>query len=133
MLVREHGHRYVIHGQNGSFLKSGDDPQEALLKEGVMPDTGDWGKEDDGQEGLLHTEKNGEIIREKIPSHPGNYGDYYKNLAAAIRHGQPLREKPEHGYNVVRLIELAFESSRARRTIEVTGLMEVDYPFGLPE
>ena len=30
MLVREPGPRYMIHGRQGSFIKSGEDPQEAL-------------------------------------------------------------------------------------------------------
>ena len=60
MLVREPGPRYLIHGTKGSFIKWGDDVQEALLKQGVLPTASDWGMEPASQYGLLHTERSGE-------------------------------------------------------------------------
>jgi predicted dehydrogenase len=132
MLVREMGPRYMVHGTRGSYIKSGDDPQEALLKEGALPNTAGWGAEPAGIEGLLHTEKDGHIIREHIPSLPGNFGDYYRNLYNCIVNGAPLLEKPEHGFNTIRIIELALQSSREKRTVPVTGVMDAPYPFQLP-
>ncbi len=107
MLVREPGPRYLIHGRLGSFIKSGEDPQEALLRKGILPTAPDWGQESEDIYGFLHTEFNGKIIREKYPSLPGNYGGFYADLYNTIRKGAVLRVKPEHGYNVIRLIELA--------------------------
>ena len=124
MLVREPGIRYTLHGLRGSFLKSGEDPQEALLKADVLPGGPDWGKEPAEQWGLLHTETpNGKIIREAYPSLPGNFGSYYDNLAHTLLEGMPLRERPEQSYNSVRLIELALESRRQGKTLECTGLL----------
>ena len=40
MLVREMGPRYMVQGTLGSFIKYGDDPQEAKLKEGARPGAG---------------------------------------------------------------------------------------------
>jgi predicted dehydrogenase len=37
MLVREMGPRYMIHGTKGSYIKSGEDPQEEMLKAGIKP------------------------------------------------------------------------------------------------
>lgn len=119
MLVREMGPRYMMHGTKGSFIKNGEDPQEELLKAGVLPTGPDWGKEEKENFGLLHTEKDGEIIREIFPSVQGSFGKFYQNLYNTIREGAPLQETPLHGYNVIRLIELAFESSKLKRTIEV--------------
>jgi hypothetical protein len=34
-----------------------------------------------------------------------------------------LREKPEHGYNVVRMIEMAFESNSKQAWLDVEGLV----------
>lgn len=123
MLVREMGPRYMIHGTKGSFIKNGEDPQEDLLKAGMLPTNQDWGKEEAINFGLIHTEKNGEIIRETYPSLQGGYGSFYQNLYNTIRDNQPLRERPEDGYNVIRLIELAFQSSAERRTLPVEGLL----------
>jgi len=119
MLVREMGPRYMIHGTKGSFIKNGEDPQEELLKAGVLPTGNDWGKEDPTNYGLIHTEIDGKVIREIYPSLQGSYGMFYQNLYKSIAEGEPLKETPEHGYDVIKLIELAFESSRLKCTLKV--------------
>ncbi len=127
MLVREMGPRYAMHGNKGSYLKYGDDPQEELLKQGHTPIGELWGAEPAMQHGILHTQKGEEVIKQTYPTLQGNYGDYYTNLYETIRIGAPLREKPEHGYNTIKIIELAFESSRLKQTLPVTGLMNEAY------
>ena len=119
MLVREMGPRYMIHGTKGSFIKNGEDPQEDLLKAGVLPISKDWGKEDEQNFGLLHTEINGEVVKKIYPSLLGSFGFYYDNLFETIRNGAPLMETAMDGYQVIRLIELAFKSSEERRTIYI--------------
>jgi scyllo-inositol 2-dehydrogenase (NADP+) len=123
MLVREPGPRYLLHGTEGSFVKYGEDPQEARLRAGELPVGEDWGKEPEEWHGLLHTIINGETIKEKYPSQAGDYGLYYKSVYDTIVNKAPLTEKPEHGYNTIRLIELAFESHRQQRTISCSNLM----------
>jgi scyllo-inositol 2-dehydrogenase (NADP+) len=123
MLVREPGPRYQVHGTLGSFVKFGEDPQEARLRAGEMPEGDDWGVEDESIHGILHTVKDGKIVREKYPSKRGDYGRYYKSVYETIVNKAPLTEKPEHGYNTIRLIELAFESHRQQRTITCTELL----------
>lgn len=127
MLVREPGPRYLIHGLGGSFIKYGDDPQEALLKQGILPDSADWGSEGPEQYGLLHAdiEEQDTVIR--YPSLQGNYGLFYINLYQSIVNDAALKEKPEHGYNTIRLIELAFESSKRKATVPCTDLLNVSY------
>ena len=128
MLVREQGPRYAIHGRQGSFLKSGEDPQEALLRKGVLPNSPDWGRESEDIHGLLHTEIDGKIIREKYPSLAGDYGGFYRDLFNTIRKGEAQKVKPEHGYNVIRLIELATESNKKKCRLACTDLLDVPYP-----
>lgn len=127
MLVREPGPRYAIHGLNGSFIKYGEDPQEAALRAGQLPVGDTWGMESENHYGHLHTEIDGIIINKKYPSQKGNYAQYYVNLYDTIQNQAPLREKPEHGFNTIRLIELAFESSEKKCTLGVEGLIQVDY------
>ena len=55
-------------------------------------------------------------------------GFYLENLYKTIRGGMPLRERPEHGHNGVRLVELALESSEKKATIPCAGLLDVPYP-----
>ena len=128
MLVREPGPRYSIHGMLGSFIKSGEDPQEALLRQGILPTAPEWGQESKDIYGILHTEVNGKIIRKKYPSLPGNYGGFYKDLYGTIRRGETLKVKPEHGFNTIRLIELATESNEKKCRLTCSGLIEVEYP-----
>jgi scyllo-inositol 2-dehydrogenase (NADP+) len=123
MLVREMGPRYLMHGTKGSYIKYGEDPQEERLKAGEIPISPEWGKEPASQFGLIHTEVEGTIIRENYPSVQGGYGQFYKNLYQTIRAGAPLMETPIHGHNVIRMIELAFESSQQRQSVAVTGLL----------
>ena len=129
MLVREPGPRFTIHGTDGSFIKYGDDPQEAFLRAGQLPtEVPGWGIETADMHGHLHTLHQGNLVNERLPSLKGNYGWYYEHLYATIREGAPLRERPEHGYNGVRLVELAMESSKRQATIPCTGLVDVPYP-----
>lgn len=123
MLVREQGPRYMIQGTKGSFIKFGEDPQEARLRAGDLPVGEDWGREDENSYGLLYTEVNGNIIREKVPSKKGNFGLYYKSIYNSIVNHAPVTERPEDGYNTVRLVELARESNRLKKTLDCTGLL----------
>jgi predicted dehydrogenase len=123
MLVREMGPRFMMHGTKGSFIKYGEDRQEELLKAGQLPVGDNWGKEPESQYGLIHTEINGTVVREAYPSVQGGYGGFYHNIYRTLREGATLKEKPEHGHNVIRLIELAFESSEKQCRIPVEGLL----------
>lgn len=128
MLVREPGPRYMIHGLEGSFLKYGDDPQEAILRAGGKPGGPDWGVEDPSIHGLLHTTRAGKEIVERYPSLPGNYGLFYEDLYRTLRENAPLKAVPAHGYNTVRMIELALESNERQAVVDASGLRAVSYP-----
>jgi scyllo-inositol 2-dehydrogenase (NADP+) len=123
MLVREQGPRYMIQGTKGSFLKSGEDPQEVRLKAGDLPVGEDWGREPVSSDGILHSEIDGTVIRRTVPTEAGNFGLYYTNLYDTLVNGAPLQEKPEHGYNTIRMIQLAFDSSSEKKTLPVSGLL----------
>jgi len=127
MLVREMGPRYMIHGTVGSFIKYGEDPQEDRLKAGELPIGDEWCYEPEENFGLIHTEIDGKVVREKYPSLRGNFGWFYENMYRTIREGAPLHEKPEHGFNVIRMIELAFQSSERQCAVDCTGLINADY------
>jgi len=127
MLVREPGPRYSINGVRGSYLKYGEDPQEALLRAGEFPPRPHWGEEPEEFWGLLHTEIDGKILKERYPTLPGNFYLYYRNLFLTLVEGAPLLEKPEHGFNTIRMVELAMESNREKSTVDCTGLLDVPY------
>ena len=117
-LVREALPGYILHGSRGSFIKAKTDVQEIMLQQGKIPDSPDWGKEPESEKGLLHTEKDGKIIRALVPSLQGNYGEYYDGIYNAIRNDQPVPVTAEDGLKVVKLIQAAFESSEKKRAID---------------
>jgi scyllo-inositol 2-dehydrogenase (NADP+) len=110
--VKEQGPRYIIHGTKGSFMKYGIDPQEEMLKEGLMPDSRDWGKEDPDYWGLLNAEMHGQQFYGTIETEPGNYMGFYDNVFEVITKGAEQVVRPEEARNVIRIIELAFESHK---------------------
>ncbi len=116
-LVREPGPRYLIHGILGTFVKHGIDPQEELLKSGEIPVGEDWGMEDEHFWGILNSEIQGEPVRKRIETIPGNYQAFYDNLYYAIREEQELAVKPEEALDVVRIIEAAIRSNREGKVV----------------
>ena len=127
--VREPIPGFIIHGSKGSFLKSRADVQEADLLAGKKPGSKNWGVEPDSEKGLLHTEKDGKVIREHIPTTAGNYGLYYDGIFNAIRNNKPLPVTAEDGFNVIKVIE----SSHLRVTVNERLLIPARSPQSLPQ
>jgi len=117
--VREPFPSYVIHGRKGSFHKSRADVQEAKLLVGEKPNLTDWGTEPESEQGLLHTEKEGETIRMRIPTLQGNYYGYYDGIYRSIREGQPVQVSVVDGIHVMQIIEAAAKSSKERKVIDL--------------
>lgn len=116
-LVKEEGPRYILHGTEGSFLKSGIDPQEDMLKQGLKPGDADWTKEKASSFGILNTGINGKDIRKKIPTMEGNYMLFYDNIYAHIRGKAKLAVKAEDSRDVIYLIEAAYRSAESGEVI----------------
>jgi predicted dehydrogenase len=122
VIAREASIGYVLHGELGSFIKPKTNGQEIALMKGILPQGEDWGLEDENDWGLLHTEKDGEIIRKKIPSERGNYMDYFEGICNAIRNNKPVPVTAKDGLTVIKLIAAAFESSAQKKVIVLPQL-----------
>lgn len=118
-LVKIQGPRYILHGTEGSFVKSGLDPQEEDLKNGKIPGSTGWGMEPESLWGVLNTTANGIMYNGPVSTIPGNYLKFYDQLYHAIRHGAPVPVIPEESRNVIRLIELCYESNRLKKAMPV--------------
>src|SRR5579859_2401994 len=79
-LVREPLPSYSLFGHKGTFLKNRTDTQERHLLAGEMPVGDNWGVEPESEQGLLHTEIDGKIIREHVHTERGNYMDYFNGI-----------------------------------------------------
>lgn len=117
MLVKVAGPVYMLYGDHGTFIKYGMDVQEEALKKGLNPNTPDWGREPEEIWGRLTTEENGSDVTRTIESEPGNYQDYFQNVYDAIAEGKELIVKPEQARQTIRIIELAFQSNKEKRTV----------------
>ena len=119
-LVREPFPSYIIHGLKGSFHKSRTDVQETALLANQKPNLPNWGVEPIEERGYLHTEKDGNIIREKVPTEIGNYGTYYALVEKAIRENKEMPVTAQEGIQVMKIIEAAFKSSELKKQISLT-------------
>ncbi|HZF64898.1 MAG TPA: oxidoreductase [Chitinophagaceae bacterium] len=118
MLVKEPLPRYIVLGNNGSFVKYGIDVQEEALIAGLTPEnTLNWGVEPEAIWGILNTEYNGIEFRGKVKSEAGDYRGLYQNVYDALCGNAALEVQPEHSRNIIRIIELAAQSSEEKRTV----------------
>jgi scyllo-inositol 2-dehydrogenase (NADP+) len=113
LIAREAAPWYTVHGDQGSFIKYGLDPQEKLLMRGALPNSKEWGMESEDSWGILHNDSG----RHKYPSLPGAYQYFYENLAEVISKGKKLLIQPEEAREVIRLIEFSQRSNQEKRTI----------------
>ncbi len=117
MMVKEPGPRFIIHGTNGSFIKYGIDPQEEALANGRMPVGGKWGVEDEKNWGFLTTELDDEPVDGRVKTKSGNYMKFYDNVYDVLTNEAEQDVKPEDGRDLIRIIELAFESNRNNKKV----------------
>lgn len=117
--VREPIPSYVLHGKKGSFLKPRGDVQEDDLKLGKKPNLTDWGSELLENEGLLHTDRNGKISKEKVPTLQGNYYDFFDGLYHSIVNNGIEPVTSQDGINVMKIIESATKSSETRQAVNL--------------
>ena len=128
MLAADPAPRFRVHGTLGSYVKQGLDPQEqALIKGTRPPEMGSaelWLPEPESAWGTLTTATKltepVEFSRQPYPSVTGDYRLYYANVRDAINGAAPLAIPSEDAYRVIRLLDLARQSSTERRTLEVT-------------
>jgi scyllo-inositol 2-dehydrogenase (NADP+) len=138
LLCPDHALRYLIHGKKGSWMKCGVDSQEDDLRKGRFPDyratfVGNQRQLDKylessnsevGSFGCERSENWGVLTRtstsqpERIRSLPGSYHLLYDELSECILFGKPQRIDPSVAITVLKIIELARESSKHRRVME---------------
>ena len=119
MLVREPLPRYILLGEQGSFVKYGLDVQEEDLKIGKTPlNTINWGIEPRNIWGKINTEFNGVHFVGEVESEAGNYCVYYENVRDAIWGNAGLAVTATQAANTIKIIELAMQSHAEKRTVD---------------
>jgi len=127
MLAADPSPRFHVHGTLGSYTKFGVDQQEPSLIAGAVPPVlgspSPWFHEPEANWGTLtlgtKLTEPVELARTKHPTLPGDYRQFYANVRDAIRGDAPLAIPSEDGYRIIRLLELAVQSSNEQRTLPV--------------
>lgn len=117
--VREANPAYTIHGKKGSFLKPRGDVQEDELKIGKKPNLETWGTESDDLQGILHTEINGKVIREKVSTLQGNYFSFFDGVFNSISNDTIEPVTARDGVKVMQIIEAAIASNAEKKAINL--------------
>jgi scyllo-inositol 2-dehydrogenase (NADP+) len=112
--------RFVLLGTQGSFVKQSIDPQENNLRFEKIPATGPWGMQNEENWGVLTTPRGDGFERRSIPNAAVDYRDFYANLRDALLGDAQLVVSPEWALSVMRVLELAQESSRRGCTVSFT-------------
>ena len=114
VLVPGPGPRFQVHGDAGSFIEYGVDPQEDQLKAGLRPGDPQWG---------MDARTFGELIsadgsRRKIPTLRGRYEEFYRELVACIRDGGPPPVDPASARDTLKVVEAAlYSAAEGRKTL----------------
>ena len=128
MIAADAAPRFLMHGTEGSYRKYGLDPQEPALVGGAkVPRLGapeEWLREPEAKWGELTLAPDpvrtpGKLERSLVQTERGDYRDFYVNVRDAVRGTGALAVTADDGRRVIRLLELARESSRERRTLAV--------------
>lgn len=125
MLVKIPLPRFILLGENGSFVKYGIDVQEEDLTNGLTPlNMENWGQEPEEQYGRISAVVNGVDFTGTVVSEAGDYREYYKNIYQALSGEGILAVTPEQAANNIKIIEHAIRSSEEKRTLELKGLYD---------
>lgn len=113
---------FQIHGERGSFVKHGMDPQEQALIGGKGPGSEGWGVDFESQHGTLTTLHSEVLVPETYPSLVGSYESFYEGMAKAILEGTEPPVTAAEATQVIRVIEAARQSHAEKREVELVGL-----------
>ena len=116
-IAREPLPSYILHGMKGSFIQQRSDLQEIQLNAGAVPSLKGWCPSPSQPDGLLHTEINGEVIRQELTSVAGNYMGYYDDVYKALTGKAPNPVPPEDGIKTIKIIEAALQSSKEGKIV----------------
>ena len=111
--------RFILHGTNGAYVKHAFDVQGPKLRAGRIP----WNEtpseaeleENSGVLTLVNAE--GTWTKRLVPPAPSDYRTYYANVRDFLLGTAMLAVTPQHALNVMRVLELARQSSARRCTI----------------
>ena len=111
--------RFILHGTSGAYVKHAFDVQEPKLRAGRIPwNEGPSEEEQEENSGVLTlVNADGATTKHLVPPAPSDYRSYYANVRDVLLGTGVPAVTPQHALNVMRVLELARESSARRCTI----------------
>ena len=109
--------RFHLRGTQGSYWKSGVDPQEAALNKVTRILDSHWGQETETNWGTLHIGVEAGPVSRPVAAIPGDYRVFYAGIRDALLGKAPAPVTGIDGWRVARLLEWAQQSSAERREI----------------
>lgn len=106
------GPRFRVLGTKAGYRVAGLDVQEAALRAGQLPGPG-WGAVPHAHWGVI----SGSESPRPVPTVPGDYPAFYRQLAAALRGNADVPVNPNDAVTTLRIIESARESANTRSVI----------------
>ena len=116
VLVAGAGPHFSIHGDGGSFLKYGMDPQEDALKAGKGPGEAQWGVDDPSLHGELTSADGG---RRRVETERGRLEAFYQGMAEHIASGAAAPVNPRDARDNIAVIEAALHSAEEGRRVRI--------------
>ncbi|WP_457108073.1 oxidoreductase [Methylobacterium sp. P5_C11] len=112
LLVAGGSPRFVVHGEAGSLIKHGPDPQERQLLAGLAPGAPGWGEDPDGLE--IH-DGTGTVTR--APAVAGDQRRFYQGIAETLLQGAVDDRAALEGVRVMACLEAARLSDRTGTSV----------------
>lgn len=109
------GPRFRLTGLEGGVAIDGLDPQEAQLKEGLLPGSGGFGEREPGRILIAGSEER------DLPLLPGGYEHFYADVADWLNGDGEAPVDPADSLTVMRVIESARASSKRREVVPFSG------------
>ena len=111
--------RFVLHGTGGAYVKHGFDVQEPKLRAGRIPwDEKPSESEQEENSGVLTiVNPDSTTAQYRVSPVSSDYRSYYANIRDVLLGTAAPAVTPQHALNVMRLLELARQSSARRCTI----------------
>lgn len=114
--------RWYVLGDQGGIVLYGFDPQEKALA------SGDYSGSSTLPLGHVRLWRyhDGKLDEQLVESVPGDWGAYYRNIAAHLLRGDSLAVRPEEARHVVYLIECALQAAEERIPLNIPSSEHTD-------
>ncbi|MDF2501820.1 MAG: oxidoreductase, Gfo/Idh/MocA family protein [Anaerosporomusa subterranea] len=123
-IIKQAGPHFQVHGNQGSLIKYGMDPQQSDLQRGLRPGNPTWGKDKEELYAEVTLGRN-LTLSSRLETIPGCYEAYYQGILNSIVNGAPPPVSAIEARNVMLVIETAMQSHKQQRVCLIKPVFTV--------